>query len=384
MPKAKSIPSLPDGSNVTDYHHASRRKNIPSAGLVIDSTCVRRETRVFTPLNPPVNGGTLSGLELGLTPSPLTGRAGEGPASPLTNAAGVGPAPSPLTNAAGVGPAPSPLTGRAGEEPLINLIPIESLQPGDLVLAHDGSPRRVLRVIHRLHRGEMVGIRHPRASRTLWVTGDHFILCQKRTLSYGADRSWRHIPKEHFQRARQLRREMTPSERRLWRALRAEQLGVKFRKQHPIGAYITDFYSFEAGLVIEVDGSSHFTAEAQEYDRERDAYLSSLGLTVLRFTNQDVSSHEEQVVNRIADTIATVRASEDPYQQWRRADSLRIGDMIYFGANGEPIEISDLLCEVAEEEVYDLEVEGAHSFITEVCAVHNSGSGTTSRVASTC
>ena len=59
---------------------------------------------------------------------------------------------------------------------------------------------------------------------------------------YGAERSWRNIPSGYFERARSLRRDLTPAERKLWGYLRAEQLGTKFRKQHPIGPYIADFF----------------------------------------------------------------------------------------------------------------------------------------------
>lgn len=132
----------------------------------------------------------------------------------------------------------------------------------------------------------------------------------------------------------------------------------------------------EAGLVIEVDGSSHYTPESQDYDRERDDYFSSLGLTVLRFTNQEVISQREGVLSRIVEAIEAVKPSEDHYKQWRRADSLQVGDVIYFGSEQQPVAITNLLYEETREEVYDLEVEGAHSFIIEVCAVHNCGSGT--------
>ncbi|MEF3168824.1 MAG: DUF559 domain-containing protein [Deltaproteobacteria bacterium] len=227
----------------------------------------------------------------------------------------------------------------------------------------------------------MVGIQQRASRETLWVTADHHILCQKRTRSYGAERSWRHVPQEHFQRARELRKETTPAERQLWHALRGEQLGVKFRRQHPIGPYIADFYSWEAGLVVEVDGDSHFTPESQAYDRDRDAYLNSLGLTVLRFSNQEISDQMEGVVGKIADILQRAQPSDDHDRQWRRADSLQVGDVVYFGAEQCPVEITNLLCQESEEEVYDLEVEGVHSFLTEVCAVHNCGSGTTAYVA---
>jgi adenine-specific DNA-methyltransferase len=65
-----------------------------------------------------------------------------------------------------------------------------------------------------------------------------------------------------------MRREPTPTEEALWRLLRNRQLaGCKFRRQHPVGRYIADFYSASAALVVELDGDSHATPEGQEHDR---------------------------------------------------------------------------------------------------------------------
>jgi len=255
--------------------------------------------------------------------------------------------------------------------------PIEALRPGDWVLSHDGQPHRVLRTIRKRYRGRMVGIQHDSSEQTLWVTADHRVLCRRRTQSYGAERSWRHVPQEHFARARTLRKEMTDAERRLWHRLRGEQLGVKFRKQHPIGPYIVDFYSWQAGLVVELDGETHATPEARAYDQERDNYLQSLGLSVLRFSNREVFTNLEGVLEAITIVLDQTEPSERHDREWRRADSLTVGDVVYFGPELRPVEVTCLSYEQTEEEVYDLEVEGAHSFVTEMCAVHNCGSGTT-------
>ncbi len=269
------------------------------------------------------------------------------------------------------------MTGRVRE----GFVPIELLTPDDFVFGHDGKPHRVTRAIRKRYKGTMVGIQHGHSSHTLWVTADHRILCQTRTVSYGAQRSWRHVPAQHFMRARDLRKELTPAEHSLWRVLRGRQCGAKFRKQHPIGPYIVDFYSWDVGLIIEVDGDSHFTPEAQAYDRERDAYLHALGLTVLRFTNHEIFDHIEGVTEHIAAALDQAEPSHDHYKQWRRADSLQEGDTVYFGIEQHPVQITDLLYEQTDEDVYDLEVEDVHSFLTEVCAVHNCGSGTTAYVA---
>jgi len=106
------------------------------------------------------------------------------------------------------------------------------------------------------------------------------------------------------QYSRQLRENMTDAERNLWAKIRMKQLkGYQFYRQKPIGDYIVDFFCPRAKLVIEVDGSQHFAGEMTEDDRIRDEYLSSLGLRVLRFTNIDVLTHIEEVVESIIENI---------------------------------------------------------------------------------
>jgi len=102
--------------------------------------------------------------------------------------------------------------------------------------------------------------------------------------------------------------------------------------------------------------------------------LTKLGLTVLRFTNLDVESNLNSVGEKIIETIKNADSTNDHYKEWRCADSLRKGDILFFGIECKPVEITNLHYEETEEDVFDLEVEDAHSFITEVCAVHNCGS----------
>ena len=99
-------------------------------------------------------------------------------------------------------------------------------------------------------------------------------------------------------RARAMRAEMTPGERHFWyRCL--QRLPYKFRRQRPFGRFIADFYCPELKLVIEIDGDSHADEAAQAYDAERTLYPQSLGLTVLRFTNQAVMQETEAVLVRL-------------------------------------------------------------------------------------
>ena len=102
--------------------------------------------------------------------------------------------------------------------------------------------------------------------------------------------------------ARQLRRDQTLAETKLWLALRSHQLeNIHFRRQHPIGNYIVDFCAPRAKLIIELDGSQHL--EQQEYDAERTEFLESKGYRVLRFWNSDVLNNMDGVMIKILDVL---------------------------------------------------------------------------------
>ena len=98
--------------------------------------------------------------------------------------------------------------------------------------------------------------------------------------------------------ARALRRDMPSAERRLWFD-GLSSLAHKFRRQRPVGAYIVDFYCAAAKLVVELDGATHDDPLAQERDLLRTKYLESVGLRVIRFTNDDVMTNLEGVVIEI-------------------------------------------------------------------------------------
>lgn len=97
--------------------------------------------------------------------------------------------------------------------------------------------------------------------------------------------------------ARGLRKSMTDVERLLWSRLRGEQLGVKFRRQHPFLNYVLDFVCLELKLVVELDGSQHMNA--QSYDEHRTKCLNDADYVVLRFWNNQVIEELESVVEEI-------------------------------------------------------------------------------------
>ena len=112
----------------------------------------------------------------------------------------------------------------------------------------------------------------------------------------------------HLVLKRRLRSNMTSPEMRLWSKLRARQLqGLKFRRQHGIGPYIVDFYCPEQSLVIEVDGDSHADADQIVKDRQREKYLQSLGLRVIRYINDDIVKNLDGILEDLVKKLSSDR-----------------------------------------------------------------------------
>ena len=111
---------------------------------------------------------------------------------------------------------------------------------------------------------------------------------------------------KHFPRtvrARQLRRDMSDSERRFWYRINNNQLGVKFRRQYPIGPYFADFVCIEKRLVIELDGNQHATDI--EYDNKRTDFIESQGYAVIRIANSHLTRNGiEEVIKTLRQCIA--------------------------------------------------------------------------------
>ncbi|MDD2811128.1 MAG: DUF559 domain-containing protein [Rhodoferax sp.] len=120
--------------------------------------------------------------------------------------------------------------------------------------------------------------------------------------------------------AQALRREMTDSERRLWAGLRSEQLGFKFRRQHPLGCYIADFACLAPKLIVELDGSQHQAAGA--YDEQRSAFFREQGFDLLRFPSNaplvDLEAVLQTILNRV-NLLATSSPHPNPPPKGERA-----------------------------------------------------------------
>ena len=110
---------------------------------------------------------------------------------------------------------------------------------------------------------------------------------------------------EIIQRARALRKQATPQERKLWYDfLRGHS--ARFRRQQAIGPYIVDFFCPSARLVLELDGGGHYEHVQYEYDRQRDSYLLQQNLRVLRFTNLEIDKEFPAVCKTIERVLGDV------------------------------------------------------------------------------
>ncbi|MBN1154357.1 endonuclease domain-containing protein [candidate division KSB1 bacterium] len=110
-----------------------------------------------------------------------------------------------------------------------------------------------------------------------------------------------HIPYDPSlkEKARDLRKNQTYSEKILWNAIRRRELGYEFHRQVPMLNYIADFYCHELRLAIEIDGISHDTDHAKLYDKERQYLLENAGVRFLRFRDELVKEDPDRVVNEI-------------------------------------------------------------------------------------
>ena len=119
------------------------------------------------------------------------------------------------------------------------------------------------------------------------------------------DDMWKGASPQIFSNAKRLRENPTKAEEKLWIAVKDNQIeGYKFRRQHPLGIYVADFYCHALKLVIEVDGDYHLAEEQQLLDNKRMSDIEFQGLKVIRFTNEEVLLKLSGVIDRIKEFIS--------------------------------------------------------------------------------
>jgi cyclase len=109
-----------------------------------------------------------------------------------------------------------------------------------------------------------------------------------------------------FEKAKDLRQNLTRAEEILWVHLKKGIRGYKFRRQHPIAAYIADFFCYKLKLIVEVDGSIHNNSETISNDITRQNDLEKLGYTVIRFTNAEIFEEADMVLNKISESVNNI------------------------------------------------------------------------------
>ena len=140
-----------------------------------------------------------------------------------------------------------------------------------------------------------------------------------------------------YHKAKILRQSASFAERLLWNALRQipKEMGLRFRRQHPLHPYIADFVCLKVKLVLELDGESHDVR--QDYDRERDENLRQMGYKILRFTNEDVLQNCEGVVQtvlNIVDELALLHPSPSPSRKGRGTPAVLVLEFSSLSGDG--------------------------------------------------
>jgi len=112
-----------------------------------------------------------------------------------------------------------------------------------------------------------------------------------------------------FQKAEELRKNMTSAESIIWKHIHINPWKLKFRRQHPISNFIADFYCHSIKLIIEIDGDIHDVEEVKQYDSAREQSLKEFGLTILRFRNEEVFNNADAILEKIDETIRILQSS---------------------------------------------------------------------------
>ncbi len=276
---------------------------------------------------------------------------------------------------------------------------IESICQGESVWTHRGRWRRVIGVQSRPHVGRMIGLRVQSSEIMVWCTPEQRFLIvspsPQAERGTGGEVEARPTPnpsplagRGEIQRrlggvnpalltfARKLQSEGTSAEEILWAHLRRRNLrGIKFRRQHPLGAnYIVDFYAPEVPLAIELDGSVHDSAKSQWADGIRHRQIQVAGVRVLRFRNERILNDLEGVLEEIGEHISPLRETEsgETGSLWCEAQYLHPGDNLITCESGDATVLESVEFCFTDETVFDLTIEEDHSFVTEAGVAHNS------------
>ena len=274
---------------------------------------------------------------------------------------------------------------------------IDQIRRGDLVWTHKNRLRPIIAVQAHPHVGRLIGLTLSNTSLTVWVSPEQRFLSPSPQAERGAGgevgdspnptpypspRAGRGESAHAVHRelggyaprlslaARNLRQTATYAERILWERLRSRQLNnAKFRRQHPLGPnYIVDFYCAEKKLAIELDGSVHDSQTVWWGDGIRQRQIQFAGVRVLRFRNDEVVRHVEDVLTVIADALKTTEAADET---WKIAEELSVGALVVVDEARNTKPVSMVATAFVTETLFSLCVEDDHSFVTAAGVAHN-------------
>jgi adenine-specific DNA-methyltransferase len=247
-------------------------------------------------------------------------------------------------------------------------MPVESVHIGQWALTGSGILHRITQISAIVYRAPVIGLRHADCNETLWLADHWQVLAVMRPRSLGGQRNWKGSPPTTLTKSRQLRQSMTWPERVLWQTLRNKAIGFKFRRQHPIGPYIADFYSRDAALVIEIDGAeAHGSDDARLYDHQRDDYMRSLGLGVLRVSARDVMHDISGTYDLVRRTC--MQRTSAARAHWCAASDLVLGDLVFRTQRAQGIPLVQIVQKQADTMIWTIQVEEGCSVVTQMCIV---------------
>jgi very-short-patch-repair endonuclease len=273
--------------------------------------------------------------------------------------------PNPLSkDGEGASNSPSPYLGKGpGDgENKARLRIIDSLCCGDLILTHRNRFMPILEMAQSAYMGEMLEISFQDISLPLYITSDHPVA----TLATS-------LPKfeARVATARELRKSSTPSEAILWGFLRNYGPGVKFRRQHPMGPFVLDFYAPAIRLAIEVDGGIHEDRYQRDYDNLRQELIETCGVKFLRLSNNRLEKDVQSVLSEIDEYINERSVRFDHSVEWIPASQLKMGMSVFAPGKSCQRMIIGIQRLETSETVYDIAVTEDHSYVTECCTLHN-------------
>jgi len=235
---------------------------------------------------------------------------------------------------------------------------IESLRPGQLVLTHRNRLRGIVEIRRSIYSGDAIELRFHEHPGVLTASPEQMLaLCAPSLPPFRA----------RVRTARYLRRNQTEAENLLWQRLRSNSLNVKFRRQHPMGDFVLDFYCPRIRLAIEVDGGVHDSADQEEYDRFRQRLIEDHEVAFLRFSNVEVLKQIWGVIDRVANKVRERLVRFDHSIAWIRAEDCTVRSVLAAGA--QAYSVRSVRRVAVQDEFCALTVEKDGSALTEFCGL---------------